>query len=159
MVFVLIVIAIFVAVSIYFFFKAESLQREVLLMKREVSSAKKENKVYIETVAIIGQRYEDIAKKKLNSLRENGNADAKELDLIAPMINNYAVIFTDSINGKGKLQAAVKKVYEGFQKGSYKKLANHISQSSTEVKRAWSSNNINGCIVLIEALMQKDKQK
>jgi len=159
MIFVLAVIAIFVAVSIYFFFKAESLQREILLMKREISTTKKENKQYIETVAIIAQRYEDIAKHKLSSLRESGAMADKELELIAPMVNNYAVIFNDSINGKGKMQAAIKKVYEGFQKGSYKTLANHIAQSSKDIKRAWASNNINGCIILVDALLQADKKK
>lgn len=159
MIFVLAVIAIFVAVSIYFFFKAESLQREIISMKRDFSATKKENKLYLETVATIAQRYEDIAKHKLNSLRESGALDAKELDLIAPMVNNYAVIFNDSINNKGKMQTAVKKVYEGFQKGSYKAFSNHIAQSSKDIKRAWSSNNVNGCILLVDALLQAEKKK
>ena len=159
MIFFLAVIAIFVAVSIYFFFKAESLQREIILIKREASATKKENKVYLETVAIIAQRYEEIAKQKLVDLRDSGNIDAKLLELISPLVNNYAVIFNDSIRAKGKLQSAVKKVYEGYQKGSYKAFSSHISQSNSEIKRAWSSNNINGCILLVDALLQTEKKK
>ncbi len=159
MIFVFAVIAMFVAISVYFFFKAESLQREVILMKREVSNIKKENKVYLESVAIIAQRYEEIAKQKLLYLKDNGSIDNKVLEMISPMVNNYAVIFSDSIRAKGKLQSAVKKVYEGYQKGSYKKFSSHIAQSSTEIKRAWSSNNINGCILLVDALLQIDKKK
>lgn len=158
MVFVLIVIAIFVAVSVYLFFKAENLQREIILVKRDVTAVKKENKVYLESVAIIAKRYEEIAQKKLNELKESEALDSKELELISPMINNYAVIFNDSIRTKGKLQSSMKKVYEGYQKGSYKAFTNHIAQSSTEVKRAWSSNNINGYIVLAEALLRSNKK-
>lgn len=154
MIFVLAVIAIFVAVSIYFFFKAESLQREIILMKRDVSATKKENKLYLETVAIIAQRHEEVAQQQLAQLKEAQALDTKVLELISPMINNYAVIFNDSIRAKGKLQTSVKKVYEGYQKGSYKAISNHIAQSSTEIKRAWSSNNINGCILLVNALLK-----
>ncbi|WP_085300122.1 hypothetical protein [Cognaticolwellia mytili] len=159
MIFIFAVIAMFVAVSVYFFFKAESLQREIILMKREVSNTKKENKVYLDSVAIIAQRYEEIAKQKLLYLKDKESLDTRVLELISPMINNYAVIFSDSIRAKGKLQSAVKKVYEGYQKDSYKAFSNHITQSNTEIKRAWSSNNINGCILLVDALLQIDKKK
>jgi hypothetical protein len=159
MIFIFAVIAMFVAVSVYFFFKAESLQREIILMKREVSNTKKENKIYLESMAIIAQRYEEIAKQKLLYLKDKESLDTKVLELISPMVNNYAIIFSDSIRAKGKLQSAVKKVYEGYQKGAYKAFSNHITQSSTEIKRAWSSNNINGCILLVDALLQIDKKK
>jgi hypothetical protein len=159
MVFVLIVIAIFVAVSVYFFFKAESLQREIILMKRDASATKKENKVYVEAMAVIAQRYEEIAKQKLIDLRENENLDIKVLELITPLVNNYAVIFNDSVNAKGKLQSTVKKVYEGCQQGSYKLFTNHLAQSGTEIKRAWSSNNINGCILLVDALLKMSNKQ
>jgi len=64
MIFVLAITAMFVAVSIYFFFKAENLQRETILMKRDVSATKKENKSYVELMATIAQRYEDISKRR-----------------------------------------------------------------------------------------------
>jgi hypothetical protein len=159
MIFIFAVMAMFIAVSVYFFFRAESLQREVILMKREVSNIKKENKVYLESVAIIAQRHEEIVKKKLLHLKEKESLDTKMFELISPMVNNYAVIFSDSISAKGKLQSAVKKVYEGYQKGAYKAFSNHIAQSNTDIKRAWSSNNINGCILLVDALLQIDKKK
>lgn len=159
MIFVLVIIAIFVAVSVYFFFKVESLQREIILMKREMTGTKKENKLYVEAVATIAQRHEEIAKKKLLDLRKNEALDTKVIELITPMVNNYAIIFNDSIRAKGKLQSAVKKVYEGYQKGSYKTFSNHIAQSNTEIKRAWSSNNINGCIIMVDALLQSENKK
>lgn len=158
MIFVLAVIAMFVAVSIYFFFKAENLQRELILMKRDISSTKKDNKAYIDLMAIIAQRYEDISKQRFVELRELLNEEAEMLNIIAPMINSYATIFNDSVRAKGKLQSSVEKVYEGAQKGSYKAFSNFINQSDKNIKRAWSSNNINGFIVMIEAFLQVKKQ-
>jgi hypothetical protein len=159
MIFVLAIIAIFVAVSVYFFFKAESLQREIILMKREVSTTKKENKVYVDSLAVVAQRYEEISKQRLVDLRAESGPETEVFDIISPMINNFAAIFNDSIKAKGKLQSSVKKVYEGYQKGYYKVLTNHITQSSNEIRRPWSSNNINGYIVLVEALLQSQKKK
>lgn len=157
MIFVLAVIAMFVAVSIYFFFKAENLQREVLVMKRDVLSTKKDNKSYVELMAIIAQRYEDIAKQRFVEHRSAVDQESEMFDIIAPMMNNYATIFNDSVQAKGKLQASVEKVYEGSQKGSYKAFCNFIAQSDKNIKRAWSSNNINGFILLVEAFLQLKK--
>ncbi len=159
MIFVLAIITMFVVISIYFFFKAENLQRELILMKRDISATKKENKSYIDMMAIVAQRYEEISKQRLVELRSKQTDDAELLNIIAPMIMNYAAIFNESMRAKGKLQSSVKKVYDGYQTGTYKALCNFISQSDKDVKRAWSSNNINGFIMLIEAFLQTKSLK
>jgi len=158
MIFVLVVIAIFVAVSIYFFFKAEELQRKILLMKKELSLTKKENESSLEMMAIIALRFEKISIRRFVELRAELPEKAEIFDIIAPMINNYATIFNDSVRTKGKPQSSVKKVYEAYQKGSYKLLSNYISQADKEIKSAWSSNNINGFILLVDALLQVNKK-
>tara|TARA_R110002094_G_scaffold125761_1_gene119799 strand:- start:59 stop:538 length:480 start_codon:yes stop_codon:yes gene_type:complete len=154
MIFVLAIIGMFVAISIYFFLKAENLQRELILIQRDISATKKENKSYIEIMAIIAQRHEEISKQRFVELRSKQTDDTELFEIIAPMINNYATIFNDSVRAKGKLQSSAKKVYDGYQKGTYKVLCNFISQSDKEVKQAWSSNNINGFIMLVEAFLQ-----
>tara|TARA_R110000787_G_scaffold66271_4_gene148929 strand:- start:818 stop:1294 length:477 start_codon:yes stop_codon:yes gene_type:complete len=158
MIFVLSIIAMFVAVSIYFFFKAEDLQRELIVIKREVSSTKKDNKAYVGLMAIIAQRHEEIAKQRFVELRTVLHEESERFDIIAPLINGYATIFNDSVRAKGKLQSSVEKVYEGAQKGSYKAFSNFIAQSDKDIKRAWSSNNINGFIIIVEAFLQFKKQ-
>ena len=158
MIFVLSIIAMFVAVSIYFFFKAEELQRELIVMKREISSTKKDNKTYVELMAIIAQRHEEIAKQRFVELRAVLHEESEMFEIIAPLINSYATIFNDSVRAKGKLKSSVEKVYEGSQKGSYKRFSNFIAQSDKDIKRAWSSNNINGFIILVEALLKPKKQ-
>jgi len=159
MIFVLVVMAIFVAVSIYFFLKAENLQREIIIMKRGLSATKKENKAYVDMMAIIAQRYEEVAKQRFIDLRAESTEEVAMFDIVAPMINNYATIFNQSIRGKGQLQVAVEKVYEGSQKGSYKDLNNFIARSDKEISRAWSSNNINGFIMLVEGCLRVKKEK
>lgn len=159
MIFVLAVIAIFIAVSIYLFFKVESLTRELSLMKKELFATKKENKSYVEVMAVIANRYEEASKQRFVTLRNTLAEDVEKFDIIAPMINNYAKIFNDSTRGKGQLQPSVQKVYDGYQKGSYKIFCNYVAQSDKAIKRAWSSNNINGFIILIEAILQVNNKK
>ncbi len=159
MIFVLAVIAIFIAVSIYLFFKVESLTRELSLMKKELFATKKENKNYVEMMAVIANRYEEASKQRFVTLRNTSAEDVEKFDIIAPMINNYAKIFNDSTRGKGQLQPSVQKVYDGYQKGSYKIFCNYVAQSDKAIKRAWSSNNINGFIILIEAILQVNNKK
>lgn len=153
MVFVLSSIAIFVLISVYFFFRAEELQRKVLKMKRETSAVKKENQAYVEAMAIISQRYEDIYKKRFNDQRLAQGDNHDLLEMISPMINNYSVILNESLHGQGKLHKVVKQTYEGGEKGSYKKLTNYIAQQESEVRQAWSSNTFHGYISMVEALL------
>lgn len=157
MIFVLAIIVIFVAVSIYFFFKAEALQRELLLQSKALSVLKKENRNHMDLMAIIAQRYEEITVRRFVELRTELPEKLAMFDIIAPMINNYAAIINDSVQHKGELQSSVKKVYEGYQKGSYKGLTNYINQADKEIKRAWASNNLNGFIILVEALIKVNK--
>ena len=103
MIFVLAIIGMFVAISIYFFLKAENLQRELILIQRDISATKKENKSYIEIMAIIAQRHEEISKQRFVELRSKQTDDTELFEIIAPMINNYATIFNDSVRAKGKL--------------------------------------------------------
>ncbi|SEL31084.1 hypothetical protein SAMN05216262_1098 [Colwellia chukchiensis] len=157
MIFVLIVIAIFVAVSIYFFVQAERLQRKLILQQRELKGVKKENSYYIEFMAVIAQRYEDAAKKRFVAMREHSTTPAQELEIMAPLFNNYATIINASIRDKGKVQPSVAQVYEGFQAGSYKTLTNYIARSNDAIIKAWGSNDINGFINLIELLIDTNQ--
>ena len=134
MIFVLSIAAIFVALSIYFYFRAEGLQRELFSVKKELSSSQKENKFYIDSMAIIAKRHEDF-------------------------VNNYASIFIECLKGKGKLQSITKKCYGNFDDGAFKRFVAHVAKQDASVRRMWSSNNLTGYISLIEALLLTKTKK
>ena len=69
MIFVLSIAALFIGISIYFYFRAEGLQRALFNAKREFSNTKKENKAYIDTMALIAKRHEDFAKYRLQKMK------------------------------------------------------------------------------------------
>ena len=46
-----------------------------------------------------------------------------------------------------------------FKKALIKLFLTILAQSSKDIKRAWSSNNVNGCILLVDALLQTEKKK
>jgi len=68
MIFVLSTAILFIGLSIYFYFRAEGLQRTLNQTKKEFISTKKENKHYIDSMAIIAKRNEDFAKNRLQTL-------------------------------------------------------------------------------------------
>ncbi len=160
MFFVLFITALFVGISIYFYFRAEGLQRTLFNTKREFSSTQKENKVYVDSMALIAKRHEDFAKHRLEKIKtsqsetKTSQPETTEiLEAITPLINNYNVIFRECLKGKGKLQAITKKCYESYDKEGFKKLVAYISKQEAHIKRMWSSNNLSGYISLIEALL------
>lgn len=94
---------IFIGLSIYFYFRAERLQRDLFSAKKESSHAKKENKYYIDSMAIIAKRHEDFVKHRLQIIKGSEILELETIEIITPLINNYAAIFIECSKGKGKL--------------------------------------------------------
>ncbi|AOW77302.1 hypothetical protein A3Q34_10800 [Colwellia sp. PAMC 20917] len=159
MIFVLSIAAIFVALSIYFYFRAEGLQRALFSVKKEFSSSQKENKFYIDSMAIIAKRHEDFVKNRLQIIKNCQALEPETIEIISPLINNYAAIFIECLKGKGKLQSITKKCYENFDDDAFRRFVAHIAKQDASVRRMWSSNNLTGYISLIEALLLTKTQK
>lgn len=161
MFFVLIVTVVFVVVSIYFFFRAEKLQRQLISQKREVLATSKENKVLVESMTLISTRGQEFAKTKLENLKAHAQESQSEqliihLELISPLINNYSIIFRECLKGRGRLKAVSKKCFENHDSAAFKKFVALIVTGDKQLKRYWSSDNLNGFLFLVDALLTSD---
>lgn len=154
MIFSLSIIAIFVAASVYFFFQAEGLNRQLVTAKRESVTIKKENKAFVDTMAIVAKRNEEFLIQRLNKLKETKKQN-EVFELIQPVIHNYSAIFLGSLKGKGQVQKMVKKCCDGYEAGCYKNITTYIAKQDAQIKRMWSSNNLSGFMKLVDELMQK----
>lgn len=152
MIFSLIIVAIFIGASIYFFFRAESLQRALLIANRESSSAKKNQKVLQEALALTARKGEEFAKFRLEKVKgEDG--DETMITLITPLINNYAIIYTECLKGKGHLKGITKKCLDTYDAKAFNSFVQHLKTQEKHIQRMWSSDNLNGFMSLIEALL------
>ena len=152
MIFSLVIIAIFVVVSIYFYFRSENLYRQLMAVKKESSTIKKESKLMAESFAIVAQKNDEFVKFRFSKQQKN-NPNNEGIQLLQPVINNYADIFRECMRGKGNLHKIVQKCCENYQSGSYKLLTYYISNQDVHIKRMWTSNTINGFMSFIEAIL------
>ena len=158
MLFVLVITLIFVLISVYFFFRAEKLQRKLMTQQRESSSTRKENQVLVETMTLVATREQEFAKERLKRLKAYAKANELEqllihAELISPLINNYSIIFQECLKGKGRLKAISQKCFENHDRAAYKKFVALIVTSNKQLKRYWSSDNLNGFLFLVDALL------
>ncbi|TWX68624.1 hypothetical protein ESZ36_09070 [Colwellia demingiae] len=161
MFFVSVITLIFVFISIYFFFRAEKLQRKLITQQRESSSTRKENKVLVESMTLVATREQEFAKERLKRLIAYAKANEHEqllihTELISPLINNYSIIFQECLKGKGRLKAISQKCFENQDSSAYKKFVAMLVTSNKQLKRYWSSDNLNGFLFLVEALLTFD---
>ncbi len=161
MLFVLIITVLFIVISIYFFFRAEKLQRQLISQKRDVVATSKENKVLVDSMSLIATRGQEFAKSRLARLKEYAVASDSEqlilhIELISPLINNYSVIFRECLKGRGRLKAVSQKSFENHDSAAYKKFVALIVTSDKQLKRYWSSDNLNGFLFLVDALLTID---
>ena len=156
MIFVLVLLLVFILVSIYFFFRAEKLQQELLQAKRDAANAQKENKSLVEVLLTVSTRYEEFSQHRLQTIKDKLAQlpdEDKQLAIITPLIKNYSFIFRESMKGSAQLKAITHKCYESQKKNSYKEFTTFIASCEPHVKRMWSGNNLNGYISLVEALL------
>ena len=158
MIFVLSIMAIFVAISIYFFFRAEKLQREVILAKRDGNAARKENKALVDSMALIASRYEEFSRNRFMELKKQNKEDNEIIKQIAPLINNYSSIFCECLKGKERLKPMTQKCYQLIDANAFKDFNQFIGKRDSQIKRMWSSNSLNGFVSLVEALLQLASQ-
>lgn len=158
MIFVLIVIGVFVAASLYFFFRAESLQREVIVARKEVNNANKENKALVDSMVTVANCYDEFAKKRFGAIKSFAEKSKNEqllsrLELVNPLIQNYAAIYRETSKGPGRLKVCTKKCYDSYQENSFKEFIAFIGQQDKSIQRMWSSDNLRGFISLTESLL------
>ena len=157
MLFVVVITVVFVLISIYFFFRAEKLHRQLINQQRESSFTRKENKFLVDSVTLIAARGEDFAKLRLQQLKANAElSDNQQLlthvSLITPLINNYSIILRECLKGKGRFKPASQKCFESQDKEAYKKFVALIVTSDKTLKRYWSSDNLSGFLFLVNGL-------
>ncbi|WP_286263508.1 hypothetical protein [Thalassotalea atypica] len=157
MIFVLILVVIFILVSIYFYFRAEKLQQELRVIRREFTQSKKDSKAIADKMALVASRHEEFAKFRLKLIQECKLANKVELEkqiqFIAPLINNYGAIFRACSSSKDQLKPMSEKCFEGLNPGSYNGFVTYINGKEAHIRKMWSSNNLIGFISLVEALL------
>lgn len=164
MFFVLLITAVFVAVSIYFFFRAEKLQRLLITQKRDSLIARKENKTFVEAMSVVSTRNQEFAISRLDRLKNFADTSQDKqllshLDLISPLIVNYSLIFRECLKGKGRLKPICQKCFENKEVSAYKKFVALMVTSNKKLKRFWATDNLNGFLFLVEALLSHEEQK
>jgi len=152
MLFSLSIISIFAFISIYFFFQAESLNRKLLLAKKDAKSIGKEKKEISDSLRIIANKNQKFIQSRFEKLKEK-KVDDEGLLLLNIIVDNYATIFLDCVKGRGRLHKVSAKLFETNEQGSYKTFTAYIEKMDPEIKRMWSSNNINGYLSFVEALV------
>ena len=159
MFFVLVITLVFAAISIYFFLRAEQLQRKLISQQRESLATRKENKVLAESMTLLATREQEFTKARLQRLKVYAKASENEqlmihAELISPLINNYSIIFRECLKGKGRLKAISHKCFENQDSSAYKNFVALIVTSDKQLKRYWSSDNLNGFLFLVDALLK-----
>ncbi|PCI59514.1 MAG: hypothetical protein COB35_11160 [Gammaproteobacteria bacterium] len=158
MIFVLAIAAIFLALTIYFFFRVEKLQQKLTHIKTEIFNTRKENKALLESLILVASRQESFVKNRLLQIKNsqsNNDEIQKQLKILTPLINNYAAIFRACLKGKGQLSLITKKCYEHAEPNAFKVFNVLLNQQNIKIKRMWNSNTLSGYIALIEALLLK----
>lgn len=157
MAFLLIVLAIFVVVSIYFYFRSERLAHELVQQKRESAVTRKENKQLADMFAVVALKQEELYQFRFNKLRERAEKEApsvaSDMALVSPLVNNFANVYRGCSTGTNQLKVVSQQCFENYKTGSFKEFLRFISGQEKHIKRMWGTNNLVGFLSTMEALL------
>ncbi len=161
MIVVLLITALFVFISIYFFFRAEKLQQSIISLKRESTKSLKENQILSKSMAQIANNSEESAKNRLQRLLNKTQQQkvSSELVLIKPFMDNYSLIFKECLMKKGKLHSITRKCFSTQENDLFKDFFEKIIKKDSKALRLWNSNNFIGFISLVETLLVKYEEQ
>lgn len=158
MIFLVAIILLFLLLTIYFYFRAEKLQRELGKVKSESYNQRKENKISLDALILVASKQEEFAKNRLQLMEssiDKENSLYDELKILSPLINNYAAIFRACLKGKGQLSVFTKKCYDSGDPQAYGHFSTLINKQDSKTKRIWNSNTLNGYLTLVETLLAR----
>lgn len=164
MIFALSIIGIFVVTSIYFYFRAETLQRDLMIAKKEISNMAKEHKSMISSMVTVSSSFEEFSKQRFNQIKRIMESSGQneeilqQLELISPFIHNYAVIYRECAKGSGRLKTITQKCYESYDESAYKKFVGYVNSQDKKIKNMWAGNNLSGFIALVESLLRLQEE-
>ncbi|WP_448247742.1 hypothetical protein [Thalassotalea agariperforans] len=157
-------VAVFVMISIYLYFRAESLQSELTLSKREAQKVKKENGFLIDAMIISANKNEEFAKFRLQEMKNNMDEKLaetlkEELEYITLLTANYGTIYKECLKGNVQLKTVTKNCLDNYTAGTFNCFTLFITNQDSALKKMWLSNNLQGFISLVEALLLQLNKK
>jgi hypothetical protein len=143
------------------FIRAENMKRQLISQQRESLLTLKENKLLVESITLVATREQEFSKAKLQRLKVYAKESFNEklalhTELISPLINNYSIIFRESLKGKSRLKLVSQKCFKNQDSSAYKKFVALIVTSDKKLKRYCSSDNINGFLFLVDVRLTMD---
>ncbi len=158
MLFILSIAVVFIALIVYLYFRAEKLQQQLNKAQTESRHTRKEMKSLLESLMLMIAKQDEFVKQRLQALKDLDEKNTT-LKMITPLINNYVLIASECLKGKGQLSIIVKKCYEKSESGSYKAFTLWLKTQDVKIKRMWNSNTLSGYLSLIEALLSQQTQQ
>lgn len=161
MIALLLITTLFIFISVYFFFRAEKLQRALAVLNRDTAKAQKENNLLSKSITLMAGSTEEFTKNRFQLLldRSQCKKTTNELTLIKPFIDNYSFIFKACLMKREVLHSTTKKCFSSLEDGAYKNFIDTVIKADNRTLRLWNGNNFIGFISLVEALLVKYEQQ
>lgn len=158
-------ISVFMLISIYLFFRAEGLQKELKSVRREIKHLQINNKGLVDAMVLTASKTEEFVRFRLNEIKEQIQDETlkttlkEEIDFLTLLTSNYGAIYRECIKGSIQLKTITKTCLDNYAPGTYNNFTHFIANQETGIKRIWASNNLLAFVSLVEALLLQLNKK
>lgn len=138
-------IGLLVLMCIYFFMRAQMLQKDLFRYKQLLRASDNQNKFVLRTLVSVSGELQKTYVSRLSAANKHGLLSGADFEIASFILNNLSFVVMQCCEHKTTVEEAVGRALR-FTSYSMDDVSQYIAKQPTEIKVSWSKNRIAGFI-------------
>lgn len=145
-----------VAILIVFFLyaKTETLRREVLQIKRQLSASGDEINTLVESIEVLAFEQQIELRKQLTKMKSFGHPDVNYIKYTETLIDALISVVIETGRGEKNAVESFRKYLVKKSDISFADFTDFISKQDDKVKTEWHKKSVNGYLIICRHLIE-----
>lgn len=147
------VIGIAILIVFFLYAKTETLRREMLQVKRQLSSSNEEAYTLVETVEVLAFEQQIELRKNLTRVKSYGHPDVNYIKYTETLIDGLVNVMVETGRGEKNAVESFRKYLVKKSDISFADFTDFISKQDDKVKTEWHKKTVNSYVAICRHLI------
>jgi hypothetical protein len=147
-------VTFFVFLSVYLFYRSETINRELVRAKRDLVYGQQEKKHLVDLVAKNAKAHEQFLTIRLQSVLSRADKEMmNQLIALEPLVKNYSLIFHEGMRKETQIKPMIKTLLDQVSNHAFSDLESCIVKQEPSTRRLWKQQTLSAYVALVESLL------
>jgi len=153
-------LAVFVLLSVYLYYRGEYLQRDLKSAQRLTKQAQKEQQALLNVTLLAANKQQDLFKYRIDALYKLVGENSKQADSLKAvmyMANQYANVYRELLKGQHNIKAVYKKSFGDTGNKYFTAVEDLLKQQEKSHRAMWQSKDPCVLMTLLEGMISRQQ--